>query len=96
MITEIRHNQIILSRMTYIQLHILQHFSLLSIELWNIPNLAPDSPMYALQSLLTPAALSFKEETTTDLVHGLSVSDHNLGAFLGSGLTPSPHNPDPF
>jgi hypothetical protein len=30
------------------------------------------------------------------LVHGLSVSDHNLGRFLSRGFTPSPYNPDPF
>jgi hypothetical protein len=96
MTKEIHHNQTILSCMTYIQLHILQHLSLLCIELWNIPNLAPDSTMYALQSLLTPVALSFKEETTSNFVHCLSVSDHNLGAFLDRGLTPFPSQPGSF
>jgi hypothetical protein len=39
------------------------------------------------------SASSFKEETTTALVHCLSASDHRLGAFSGNGLNPLPLHP---
>jgi hypothetical protein len=71
-------------------------FSLLCIELLIYSKLDTWFRNVCTAITLTPFTWASRRRPLTDLVHGLSVSDHNLGRFLSRGLTPSPYNPDPF